>query len=142
VKFNRPDGRLRLALTVGENDVRLAVGNTGPGLSAEHRARIFERFFRGDAARSRAVAGFGLGLSISREIMLAHGGHLDLARSETDWTEFCAVLPRLAASTDQPRDDEGDTRGEPADEHRPQDAAAGVSAATATPRREHGAAEQ
>ena len=96
VTFNRRDGRLHLALALGENDVRLTVGNTGPGLSAEHRARIFERFFRGDAARSREVAGFGLGLSISREIILAHGGHLDLARCEPDWTEFRAVLPRLA----------------------------------------------
>ena len=97
VKFNRRDGRLQLTLAAGENEVRLTVGNTGPGLSAEHRARIFERFFRGDPARSREVAGFGLGLSLSREIMLAHGGRLELACSEEDWTEFCVVLPVSAA---------------------------------------------
>ncbi|MCE9611957.1 MAG: HAMP domain-containing protein [Chthoniobacter sp.] len=93
VKFNRRDGRLRIALAVGETDVRLTVGNTGTTLGADHRRRIFERFFRGDSARSREIKGFGLGLSISREIMLAHGGRLELSQSEEDWTEFSAILP-------------------------------------------------
>ncbi len=92
VKFNRDGGRLRIALTATTEDARLTVGNTGPGLNAEHRARIFERFFRGDPARSREVTGFGLGLSLCREIMLAHGGSIELARSEEDWTEFRVAL--------------------------------------------------
>ena len=92
VKFNRDGGRIHIALTTTTGGLQLAIGNTGPGLSAEHRTRIFERFFRGDPARSREVTGFGLGLSLSREIMLAHGGRIELARSEEDWTEFRVTL--------------------------------------------------
>ncbi len=126
VKFNRRAGRVRLALEASATEVRFSVGNTGPGLSTEHRARLFERFFRGDPARSREVAGFGLGLSLSREIMLAHGGRLELVSSEEDWTEFCVVLPVSAASPDEPRDEEGHARREPAHEHRLRGAASGA----------------
>jgi heavy metal sensor kinase len=93
VKFNRDGGRLRISLAAAEGEARLNIGNTGPGLSPGHRSRLFERFFRGDPARSREIAGFGLGLSLSREIMLAHGGRIELARSEEDWTEFLVALP-------------------------------------------------
>ncbi len=92
VKFNRDGGHVRIGLKAAGDEACLTIGNTGPGLSAEHRARIFERFFRGDPARSREVMGFGLGLSLCREIMLAHGGRIDLARSEADWTEFRVAL--------------------------------------------------
>ncbi|MEQ1858506.1 MAG: ATP-binding protein [Chthoniobacteraceae bacterium] len=93
VKFNRDSGRLRITLAATPGEARLAVGNTGPGLRPEHRTQIFDRFFRGDPARSRDVAGFGLGLSLTREIMLAHGGRIELARSDEDWTEFLVALP-------------------------------------------------
>jgi len=71
------------------------VGNTGPGISAEDYPRIFERFYRGNPARTRdSAGGVGLGLSLSREIFRAHGGDLVLVTpAREDWTEFLATLP-------------------------------------------------
>ena len=75
----------------------IRVGNTGTGLGAHDRQRLFERFYRGDPARTRGRAGgTGLGLSLSREILRAHGGDLVLGRSEPDYTEFIATLPAAA----------------------------------------------
>ena len=93
VKFNGDGGPIRIALSTAGKDARLLIGNTRRGLSELHRARLFVRFFRGDSARSREVSGFGLGLSLSREIMHAHTGHIALAHREADWTEFLLSLP-------------------------------------------------
>lgn len=61
---------------------------------------MFERFFRGDRSRARhAATGVGLGLSLSREIIRAHGGDLALCppRADGDWTEFVVRLPCTVA---------------------------------------------
>lgn len=94
LKYNRPGGIVRLELKVEATVVRLTIGNNGPGITQTDQSRIFERFFRGDPARSRnRTSGVGLGLSLSREILRAHGGELVLGRTEPDWTEFVATLP-------------------------------------------------
>ncbi len=59
--------------------VTLVVADDGPGIAPEDRKRVFERFTRLDAARSRAGGGTGLGLAISREIVSAHGGTVAVA---------------------------------------------------------------
>jgi signal transduction histidine kinase len=58
-------------------DVQLSVTDTGDGIPAEHLPRIFERFYRVDAARDRAHGGSGIGLAIARALVEAHGGQLD-----------------------------------------------------------------
>jgi signal transduction histidine kinase len=90
---------IRVSLRTGNNLATLTVGNTGPGIPASDLPRVFERFFRGDPARTRdRTSGVGLGLSLSREILRAHGGELILSRAECDWTEFTATLPLTAAT--------------------------------------------
>ncbi|MEI6467803.1 MAG: ATP-binding protein, partial [Verrucomicrobiota bacterium] len=94
LKYNRAEGRIRLTVTRSEGRACIVVGNTGPGIPAVDRARLFERFYRGDPARTHdRVAGVGLGLSLSREIFRAHGGDLVLGRSDAEWTEFVATVP-------------------------------------------------
>jgi two-component system heavy metal sensor histidine kinase CusS len=94
VKFNRPGGKVAFNLATAGGRAEITVGNTGAGIDAADHGRVFERFFRGDKARSHAgVPGAGLGLSLSREILRAHGGDLVLLRSDADWTEFRASLP-------------------------------------------------
>lgn len=94
IKYNRPGGRVHLALNLVAGGIVITVGNSGPGIAPADQARIFDRFFRADAARQTSGSGgAGLGLSLSREIIRAHGGRLELARSEGDWTEFAATVP-------------------------------------------------
>ncbi|MES2695063.1 MAG: ATP-binding protein [Verrucomicrobiota bacterium] len=94
IKYNREGGTIRFTMRIEGASAVVSVGNTGRGIGAEDRARVFERFYRSDPARTRDLAsGVGLGLSLSREILRAHGGDLALAVSQEDWTEFVATVP-------------------------------------------------
>jgi two-component system OmpR family sensor kinase len=66
----------------------MTISDTGPGIAPEHRARIFDRFYRVDDSRARAVGGTGLGLAIVQSIMAAHGGtvHLESRPGSTTFT--------------------------------------------------------
>ncbi len=105
IKYNRLNGLIRIELKTESHSAVVTVANTGPGIAAEDRPHIFERFYRGDRSRSRqtAATGVGLGLSLSREILRAHAGDLTLApaRDSGDWTEFIATIP--VAPTSAPR---------------------------------------
>jgi heavy metal sensor kinase len=92
VKYNRPGGLVQVTLEASGDQCILIVGNTGPGIAPEHAGNIFDRFFRGEAARSSRQRGHGLGLSIVREIARAHGGDIALYASDLDWTEFRVTL--------------------------------------------------
>ncbi len=93
IKYNEPGGRIRFELTADSTHATLRVGNTGPGIAEADRAKVFERFFRGDPSRNRQVAGVGLGLNLAREIVRAHRGELVLELAENGWTWFNVRLP-------------------------------------------------
>ena len=76
VKFNRPGGEVHLETSLADGKVRIVVADNGIGIPSEDRARIFERFYRVDKARSREMGGTGLGLSICRGLVQAMGGEL------------------------------------------------------------------
>jgi two-component system heavy metal sensor histidine kinase CusS len=92
VKYNQPGGRVRVRLEPGVANLLLEIGNSGPGIPPAEQEKIFDRFHRVDAMRGRAVDGIGLGLSLAREIIRAHGGELSLEESGAGWTRFKAVL--------------------------------------------------
>lgn len=87
-KYNRPGGRIRLAVRLENNDVVFSVGNTGRAIPPAAQAHIFERFHRG--ALGENIPGYGLGLNLAREIARLHNGDLVLTRSDDTWTEFTA----------------------------------------------------
>ena len=88
-----PSGsRITVSIGADAGDLRLAVRDEGPGIAPEHRDRVFERFYRADAARSGG--GSGLGLAIARSAVEAHGGRIELASEVGAGSTFTVVLPR------------------------------------------------
>ena len=96
IKYNEPQGRIRFELARENGRLLVRVSNTGPGIPPADRGRIFERFYRADPSRSGRVDGVGLGLSLSREIIRAHGGDLTLEDSGNGLTQFTVELPAQA----------------------------------------------
>ncbi|WP_405154409.1 sensor histidine kinase [Paenibacillus sp. FSL K6-0108] len=76
VKYSRAKGSVNVSLKKQNNDVVLAVSNTGEGIAPEHLDRIFDRFYRTDASRARKHGGHGLGLAIARSIVEQHKGEI------------------------------------------------------------------
>ncbi|HSA55024.1 MAG TPA: ATP-binding protein [Gemmatimonadaceae bacterium] len=99
IKYSPPGTQVEVAMTRHNGRIDISVVDEGPGIPGEAQARIFERFFRVDAARSRAeesaTSGAGLGLPIARRIAEMHGGHLTLVESRPGRTEFRLSLPRI-----------------------------------------------
>ncbi|QLG37839.1 HAMP domain-containing histidine kinase [Paenibacillus sp. E222] len=76
VKYSRAKGSVNVSLKKQNNDVLLAVSNTGEGIAPENLDRIFDRFYRTDASRARKNGGHGLGLAIARSIVEQHKGEI------------------------------------------------------------------
>jgi two-component system OmpR family sensor kinase len=71
----------------------LEVVDHGPGLSPEQSSRVFERFYRADASRTRAHGGSGLGLSIVAALVAAHGGRVEVESRPGEGATFRVLLP-------------------------------------------------
>ncbi len=95
------------------------VVDRGPGLTAEQAERVFERFYRVDAARSRSMGGTGLGLSIVAAIAGAHGGSVEVDSAPGEGATFRVLLPTTAPSADPPTGPPADAPRVPAAEPLP-----------------------
>ena len=93
VRHGLPGGGIRLNARATDGGIEVEISNATPPIDARNRAQFFDRFFRGDLAHSRTVEGSGLGLSLSREIALAHGGNLVMLPSATDVVSLRLTLP-------------------------------------------------
>jgi heavy metal sensor kinase len=93
VRYNVEGGTLSISLGKSDSLAVFRIANTGPEIPPEHENRIFERFYRADPSRSSDTVGSGLGLSICRELVLAHGGDIWLERVQPGWTAFALTLP-------------------------------------------------
>ncbi|HXQ25338.1 MAG TPA: ATP-binding protein [Candidatus Acidoferrales bacterium] len=76
IQYTPPGGRIQVSAVAGPREAVVSVADTGIGIPLAEQERIFERFYRVDAARSREEGGTGLGLSIAKHIVEAHGGRL------------------------------------------------------------------
>jgi two-component system phosphate regulon sensor histidine kinase PhoR len=95
IKYGRPQGRTVIGgRPRDESMAEVWVRDDGPGIPAEARERIFERFFRVDRARSRDTGGTGLGLSIVKHIVQAHGGEVWVRSEPGEGTALHFTLPR------------------------------------------------
>ena len=93
IKYNFESGTVSISLTKSGSLAIFRIANTGQEIPKDRETSVFERFYRADASRTGDVVGSGLGLSICREIALAHGGHIWLERTEPGWTTFVLTLP-------------------------------------------------
>jgi len=93
IKYNFYSGKVEISLTKSGDLASFRIANTGPEISEEHQTRIFERFYRTEDSRASEVVGSGLGLSICREIVLAHQGQIWMERTRPGWTVFVVNLP-------------------------------------------------
>lgn len=90
-----PEGTaVRVVVRGSPSEAVLEVVDQGPGIEAEHRERIFERFYRVDKARSRATGGAGLGLSIAQWAVQASGGSIEVQSTMGEGSCFRIRLPR------------------------------------------------
>ena len=97
IKYNLPEGSANRWLAIEGKEkkktIEISVANSSSGIPDEDRDRIFDRFYRGDLSRNRKREGFGLGLSLSREIARAHRGELKLNNTPPGVVAFTLVLP-------------------------------------------------
>ena len=94
VKFSPPGGLVKMAVTVAHGEAVVAVSDTGPGVSPADLSRLFQRFYRGDAARSIDAPGIGLGLAIARELVERQGGRISVDTGTGKGATFSVHLRR------------------------------------------------
>lgn len=94
VKYTSAKGTVTMSLQKQQNDVVLAVTNTGEGIAAEHLTRIFDRFYRTDSSRARKQGGYGLGLAIAKSIIDQHKGKIYAKSTVGESTSFYVHLSR------------------------------------------------
>ncbi|MBX6313295.1 MAG: HAMP domain-containing protein [Isosphaeraceae bacterium] len=93
-------GEVRLTAQAADGSVQFAVADTGEGIAPEHLPHLFEKFYRVPGARHRG--GAGLGLAIVREVVLAHGGQIDVASRPGVGTTIIFTLPTSSARPEPP----------------------------------------
>jgi two-component system sensor histidine kinase SenX3 len=93
IQYTRPGGAVAVELASSDGQVVLVVRDTGIGIPARERERVFERFYRVDRGRSRETGGTGLGLSLVRHVTENHGGSVELETALGEGSTFRVRLP-------------------------------------------------
>ncbi len=93
INYTMPGGTICVAAGIEQGELKVDIKDTGVGISPEHIARLFVRFYRVDKARSRELGGTGLGLSIVKHIVEAHNGRVQVESKEGKGSTFSFVLP-------------------------------------------------
>ncbi len=94
IKYTPPGGWIRVEAEDQGEEIQVKVKDTGPGIPLEDQPRIFERFYRVDKDRSREKGGTGLGMAISYEIIMAHGGKIWVDSKPGYGSAFAFTLPK------------------------------------------------
>ena len=101
IKYNEPEGCICIKARAANGEAEVTMRNNGEPIPPERAPHIFERFYR--ARSDGRISGQGLGLSVAGELATAHGGRLELVRSDAEWTEFRLSLPLRRVCIAQPQ---------------------------------------
>ena len=101
-KFTPSGGRIRCRLRSAGGELAVSVDDSGPGVPAELRHAIFERFRQVDGGINRKVAGTGLGLAIAKEFVEMHKGVIDVSESDLGGARFTVAIPQTRVATGAP----------------------------------------
>lgn len=93
IKYNHPEGWVKITLNADHKFFYVDVSDSGIGIPEECKDQVFERFYRGDKARSRETGGTGLGLAITKNIVLLHKGTIKFYSKENEGTTFNIRIP-------------------------------------------------
>lgn len=93
IRFTPQQGTIHIQVLRKDQEVEVRVADSGPGISPEEIPHLFERFYRGDQARSRGQGGSGLGLAISKQLVEAHGGRIWAENDPSGGAIFVIRLP-------------------------------------------------
>ncbi|MEG2138218.1 MAG: HAMP domain-containing sensor histidine kinase [Oscillospiraceae bacterium] len=96
VQYGKVDGHILLEAETAESTAIVRISDDGPGISPEHRDKIFEPFYRADKSRSRAMGGAGLGLPMTCAIAQRHGGDIVLTENPDGGATFTLTFPSAA----------------------------------------------
>lgn len=94
IRYNRPNGKVRITVTDEDGLLVIRVADTGCGIPEQYRESIFQPFFRVDKSRSRENGGVGLGLSLVWEISALHGGEVRVEKSSEEGTTIAVKFPQ------------------------------------------------
>lgn len=95
LRYTPIGGRATVTVQTVDMTAQLEVADTGPGIAPAAIPQLFERFYRADAARSRAAGGTGLGLAIAQAIVRRHGGEIQVESTVGEGSVFTVTLPRM-----------------------------------------------
>jgi signal transduction histidine kinase len=101
-RYSPAERPVEVDLSVDAGEVELSIHDEGIGIPAERQAQLFERFYRAHAGTPHDRGGMGLGLYLSRGIVLHHGGRMELESREGEGTTVRVRLPRLAEQQPAP----------------------------------------
>jgi len=99
LKFSPTGGRIAVRVAVEERDAVVSVSDEGPGIAANELPHLFDRFFRGSAARARGAPGVGLGLAVSRAMVEASGGRIAAANLPGGGAVFTVRVPLVSGAS-------------------------------------------
>ncbi|HWT80198.1 MAG TPA: ATP-binding protein, partial [Candidatus Methylomirabilis sp.] len=105
IKYNRQGGRVTLTVGVQNGHVRLAVSDTGIGMTAQEAGQLFQEFYRVKNPHTRTILGSGLGLSIVKKVAVLYGGDVSVKSEPGVGSTFTVLLKRMVDT--HPQDKEG-----------------------------------